>query len=330
MPPNSVTTIRTAVTPSLSGPTVEWGLGRLDHRLHGGGLRRSEGEGGDGPLIRVVGADAVADDVATRARSGSAEAFDYVVDPDGSLTIVAGGATGAAYGLVGLGDRVSLRGSWETALIGIADAGGSPAVPVRGIMRSFSSVDEDLPWFHDRDFWTEYLDWIAQCRFNRFHLALGMQYNYGADRHGATDNYLCFAYPFLLTSTVGTSRADGVVGRGAADRTCEMLQFIAAETKRRGMSFQLGLWNHAYDYGRDSQHRYEIPGLTPGDPCRLLRGRDGPAAGASAPTSTGFTFRVHYEGGIHDHGHEVFWDKVFDGRLRVRAEPRDRHARQGS
>lgn len=309
MPSDPITTLRTAVTPSLSGPTVEWGLGRLDHRLQRCGLRRSDGEDGDGPLIRVVGAAEVADNVAPLARSGSAEAFDYVVEPDGSMTIAAGGAAGAAHGLVGLGDRVSLRGSWEAALDGIADAGGSPAVPVRGIVRSFSSVDEDLPWFRDRDFWTEYLDWIAESRFNRFHLALGMQYNYGADRHGATDNYLCFAYPFLLSVEGWDVKADGVSAEDR-DKNLQVLRFISAETKRRGMSFQLGLWNHAYDYGRDSHHRYEILGLTPDTHA------DYSAAAlaqllAECPDIDGLTFRVHYEGGIHDQDHEIFWDKVF-------------------
>jgi len=117
-----------------------------------------DGRDGDTPEIRIVAAAEVLDAAVSRTASSSAEAFDYIPEPDGSITIAAGGAPGAAYGLVGLGDRVSLRGSWEAALDGIADAGGSPAVPVRGIVRSFSSVDEDLPWYRSHEFWTEYLD----------------------------------------------------------------------------------------------------------------------------------------------------------------------------
>ena len=311
MPSDPVTSLRTTVAPSLSVPTVEWALSRLDQRLAGRDLRRSDAADGDGPLIRVVEAAEVADGAAPHAAGGSAEAFDYVTEPDGGITIAAGGAPGAAYGLVGLGDRVSLRGSWDAALDGITGAGGSPAVPVRGIMRSFSSVDEDLPWFRDRDFWTEYLDWMAESRFNRFHLALGMQYNYGADRHGATDNYLCFAYPFLLSVAGWDVTADGVTAE-ERDENLEILRFVSSETKRRGMSFQLGLWNHAYDYGRDSRHRYEIRGLTPethGD----YSGAALAQLLAECPDIDGLTFRVHYEGGIHDQDHEVFWDKVFAG-----------------
>ena len=108
----------------------------------------------------------------------------------------------------------------------------------------------------------QYLTWLAASRFNRFHLALGMQYNYGADRHGATDNYLCFAYPFLFDVDGYDVRAAGV-GPEEQKRNLETLRFIAAESRRRGLKFQLGLWNHAYDYGRDSVHRYPITGIGP-------------------------------------------------------------------
>lgn len=309
MPAGRVTSVRTTVAPSLSGPTVAWALDQLAKRLSQCGIRLADGEYGDGPVVRVAERHGLPDGADQNLSSAALEAFGYEAQADGSVTVAAGGAQGAAYGLVGLGDRVSLRGSWEAALEGIGAAGGSAAVPVRGIVRAFSSVDEDLPWFHDREFWTEYLDWVAQARFNRFHLALGMQYNYGADRHGATDNYLCFAYPFLLSADGWDVRASGVPD-DERDLNLEILRFISAECKRRGMSFQLGLWNHAYDYGRDSEHRYEILGLTPETHA------DYSAAAlsqllAQCPDIDGLTFRVHYEGGIHDQDHEVFWDKVF-------------------
>lgn len=228
----------------------------------------------------------------------------------GSIEIV-GDAPGLRHGLGELADRIEAGEAPIDAgqrAIGLSE---SAAMPVRSIARSFSSVDEDLPWFRDQDFWRGYLDWLAACRFSRFHLALGMQYNYGADKHGATDNYLCFAYPFLLDVDGYDVRAEGVDADERA-KNLEALQFIARETKRRGMWFQLGLWNHAYDYGRDSVHRFPIVGLTPenhadysGDAlAELLRG---------CPDIDGLTLRVHYEGGIADEAHEVFWDRVFAG-----------------
>ena len=281
-------TMTLQVAEEVAGPPVDWAADLVRQHL---------GDS-DGPVtLSLVGGD--------HGRQGFA-----CRRVDGGLEIAATDVVGASYGLVGLADQLDLTGDLETALAALDQTSAATAMPVRGIQRGFSSVDEDLPWFTDREFWTEYLDWMAQARFSRFHLALGMQYNYFGDRTRATDNYLCFAYPFLLDVPGWDVRADGVSDQ-ERDTNLEMLQFIAAETKRRGMDFQLGLWNHAYDYGKNSRLRFEIRGLTPdthADYCaaaitELLH---------RVPEIDGFSFRVHYEGGIPDAGHEVFWGKVFD------------------
>ena len=187
-----------------------------------------------------------------------------------------------------------------------------PATRVRGIQRSFSSHHEDSPWFHDRAFWTEYLDHLALQRFNRFHLALGMQYNYGAgaESRRASDNYFCFPYPFLVSVPGHAVRVQGITD-AERDRNLADLAFIARETRRRGMDFYLGLWNHAYDFGYGSEHWFPILGIS----------RETHAAYSAAglarileliPEINGLTFRVHHEGGIHEEGHEHFWSKIFD------------------
>ncbi|MFC8521467.1 MULTISPECIES: hypothetical protein [Micrococcaceae] len=225
------------------------------------------------------------------------------------VTVAASDGRGYAYALTEVAERIKFGG---------ADALSNQvhyeraAAPVRGIQRSFSSAQEDLPWFHDRSFWSEYLDHLAKQRFNRFQLALGMQYNYGAgmESRTASDNYLCFAYPFLLAVPGFEVRAQGV-SSGERDRNLETLAFIAKETRRRGMSFNLGLWNHAYDFGHDSMHWYPILGIS-----RDTHARYSAAALARLleliPEIDGLTFRVHHEGGIHEEGHELFWDQVFD------------------
>jgi hypothetical protein len=283
------TTLRLRVADALVGPPVDWAADLLRGRL--------EAVGRTSPLRVVV------------AHSDHGPQGFSLRRADG-VTITATDPVGASYALVGLADQIELTNDPDRAVAALDGTEGTTNMPVRGIMRSFSSVDEDLPWFVDRDFWPEYLDWIAQARFNRFHLAFGMQYNYGADRNGATDNYLCFAYPFLLEVPDWDVRADGV-SDSERSTNLEMLQYIGAETRRRGMKFQLGLWNHAYDYGRNSRHRFEIRGITPethADYCaaamtELL---------VHCPDIDGISFRVHYEGGVPDEGHEVFWGKVFD------------------
>ncbi|SEP73267.1 hypothetical protein [Microlunatus flavus] len=283
--------------PLAADPVVAWAAGQLTDAVAARGGRLGSGtEPGPEDLLRLE-LDESPDEA-------------YRVEADGGAAVLrAGGGRGFAYALTELAAQVRAGADLRTAVRDTVGTAEEPAVPVRGIVRSFSSVDEDLGWFHDRGFWAEYLDWLAVSRFNRFHLALGMQYNYGADPHGATDNYLCFAYPFLLEVPGWDVRAEGV-DAGERARNLASLQHIAAETRRRGMSFQLGLWNHAYDYGRDSVHRYPITGLTPETHADYSAAALGQLLEA-VPEVEGLTFRVHYEGGIHDFQHEVFWDKVF-------------------
>jgi hypothetical protein len=60
----------------------------------------------------------------------------------------------------------------------------------RGIARLFVSDVEDLPWFHDRDFWREYLTHLVAQRFNRVHLAFGIGHDF---LRNVLDAYLLFA-----------------------------------------------------------------------------------------------------------------------------------------
>src|SRR5690606_6637859 len=151
----------------------------------------------------------------------------------------------------------------------------------------------------DEAFWSEYLTELATHRVNRFQLALGMQYNYGHDT--VSDNYLCFPYPFLFAVDGFDVIADGL-SDDERDRNLAMLRFISEETTRRGMRFQLGLVNHAYDQTlRGGTPRYPIRGLD----------RDSHAAYCRAaitrlltecPDVAGITLRTHYEGGIEEQG----------------------------
>jgi hypothetical protein len=282
--------------PVTTGRTATWAMEQLVQALAEKGITAA-----DLP-IRL----ATSDEVPTAGLPAMPESY-AVLRVDGEVVVVSNDEVGLRCGVLELADRVAAGED----LAGTAPFAEQPAVPVRGVVRSFSSVDEDLSWYHDKQFWTEYLTWLAASRFNRFHLALGMQYNYGADRHGATDSYLCFAYPFLFDVDGYEVRAEGV-GADEQKRNLEMLRFIAAESRRRGLKFQLGLWNHAYDYGRDSVHRYPISGIGP-DNHAAYCGAAIAQLLTECPDIDGLTFRVHYEGGIHDDGHEVFWRAVFEG-----------------
>lgn len=289
MPDTTQFAVNAADPAVLEDPTIAWAIGKLDRATPGTSAAQSP----------------VAIRLALDASDG------YRADRDEAGMVITGGAAAVGHALTDLAMAVESGTPPADAAQALAGRAETPAVAIRSIARSFSSVDRDLAWFHDREFWTEYLDWLAQSRFSQFHLALGMQYNYGADRHGATDNYLCFAYPFLLDLDGWEVSAEGVDAE-ERDRNLATLQYISAETKRRGMSFQLGLWNHAYDYGRDSEHWYPIKGLTP-ETHAEYSGAALTELLTRCPAIDGLTFRVHYEGGIHDHEHEKFWEKVFAG-----------------
>ncbi|WP_405069120.1 hypothetical protein OG558_04675 [Kribbella sp. NBC_01510] len=282
--------------PVTTGRTATWAIEQLVQALAERGIVA------DDPPVRLATPDEVpAADLADVPESYA------VLRADDEIVVVSNDETGLRCGVLELADRVAAGED----LAGTTPFAEQPAVPVRGVVRSFASVDEDSSWFHDKQFWTDYLTWLAASRFNRFHLALGMQYNYGADRHGATDNYLCFAYPFLFDVDGYDVRAEGV-GADEQKRNLEMLRFIAAESKRRGLKFQLGLWNHAYDYGRDSVHRYPITGIGPDNHAAYCKAGIAQLL-AECPDIDGLTFRVHYEGGIPDDRHEIFWRAVFEG-----------------
>ncbi|MFI5690219.1 hypothetical protein ACIA58_00145 [Kribbella sp. NPDC051586] len=282
--------------PVTTGRTAGWAIEQLVQALAEKGITATD------PPVRL----ATPDEIPTAAVADAPESY-AVVRVDDEIVVVSNDEIGLRCGVLELADRVAAGAD----LAGTTPFAEQPAVPVRGVVRSFSSVDEDTDWFHDQQFWTEYLTWLAASRFNRFHLALGMQYNYGADRRGATDNYLCLAYPFLFDVDGYDVRAEGV-GADEQKRNLETLRFIAAESKRRGLKFQLGLWNHAYDYGRDSVHRYPISGIGPDNHAAYCKAGIAKLL-TECPDIDGLTFRVHYEGGIPDDKHEVFWRSVFEG-----------------
>jgi hypothetical protein len=294
-------------------PTARWAVGRLSEVLTAAGLRVGTTVDGSGTALRIVAAlpsSPVADQLSAHDAPIPSAAESFVIHRwnDGPDVLTVGGADGRglAYGLLDLADIAALSPEPLAALRAVADSSDSPATPVRSISRGFVSDVEDKPWFHDRGFWREYLTELATHRINRLQLALGMQYNYSHDPD-SVDNYFCFAYPFLLDVPGYDVRAGGV-SEQEREQNLETLRFISDEAKLRGIHFQLGLWNHAYEMMDSPQIRYPISGVTEQNHAeysaaaleQLLR---------SCPSIDGLTLRVHYEGGVPEPGHD-FWRTV--------------------
>src|ERR1039458_746435 len=85
---------------------------------------------------------------------------------------------------------------------------------------------------------------LAAQRFNRFHLMLGIGYDFTT---GITGCYFHFAYPFLLAVPGYNVRAVPLP-EAERDLNLGLLRFISDEAARRGLHFQLGLWTHAYQW----------------------------------------------------------------------------------
>lgn len=305
MDATSVVVQRDASSPVQAQDSVSWAIDRFVEELAGKGIAATVSDRPQAGAAVVI----LLRTVTTDDSGAPPEAESYAIHHESKRQLVVSAADplGFAYGLSDVARCAAASDEPAVFVASVPDAQRRSAVPIRGLQRVFSNVAQDSEWFHDRTFWTEYLEWLASCRFNRFHLAFGMQYNYSHDT--VTDNYLCFVYPFLFDVDGYHVRAAGVEA-AEQRRNLESLRFVSDETRRRGMRFQLGLWNHAFDYGAESHQRYAITGLDdsthPGycakAVARLL---------SECPSIDGLTFRVHYEGGIREEGHEIFWDQVF-------------------
>ncbi|WP_156253937.1 hypothetical protein [Pseudactinotalea terrae] len=300
----------TSSHPDLPAPL--WAADLLTERLRarGGG----SGTGTDA-LVRIVPpADAGAAGLAGRWRERHGRDLDGVEGAyamgaagDGAVQIAAGDEQGYTYALLELCEIVEHADEPLVALRTIAEQLERPRNPVRAITRAFTTETVDRDWFHDRDFWDEYLTELASSRINQFSLALGAGNDYLIDRR-VEDNYLYFPYPFLLAVGGYDVSVDGLAEQ-ERQMNLATLQHIGRVATRRGIAFGLGLWNHSYRFDPDADtERWPVRGLD-GDNhaeyCRdalreLLR---------QCPDIVRLTLRSHFEGGVPEPTHE-FWRVV--------------------
>jgi hypothetical protein len=215
---------------------------------------------------------------------------------------------GLVYGLLELTERVRLNDNPFTAIHLSTPSVETSPNKVRSVARAFLSEIEDKSWFYDRTFWKDYLDTIAFARFNRFNFALGFGYDFP---RGVTGDYLHFPYPYLV-DVPGYKQVsvEPPLLAGERQRNLETLQYIATETSRRGLEFQLGIWTHAYEWTDSPHSDHRIVGLTPETHAAYCR--DALAAVLKAcPQISGLTLRIHGESGIPE-GSYPFWQTLFE------------------
>ncbi len=305
--------------PVASSAAGRWAIGELRSALSGAGVAML-----DRHDLRDVPSDAACI-VAGGARSPmvqSALAGSGLTPPDvpESLVLAAAklsrrpatvacgpDARGLAYALTELADRARHAARPHAALHVETPVVERPANRVRSVMRQFTSEPLDKPWFYDRGMWPAYLDMLATHRFNRFHLAFGLGYDFL--RH-VDDAYFLFAYPFLLEVPGYRVRAANLADE-ERDRNLDTLRFIARQTVARGIDFQLGIWMHGYVWHDSPRAQHTIEGLTPETHAAYCR--DALAALLRAcPEISSVALRTHGESGVPE-GNYAFWRTIFDG-----------------
>ncbi|HXE09408.1 MAG TPA: hypothetical protein VN612_16005 [Acidobacteriaceae bacterium] len=217
-------------------------------------------------------------------------------------------ARGIVYGLLELADRIRTAPDPILALHLAEPILETTPNKVRSVSRGFCSEVEDKPWYYDRAFWTSYLDTLAAARFNRFAMTFGLAYDFP---RGVTDDYFHLPYPYLV-DVPGYEQVhiEPALQPGERQRNLETLQFIAAETARRGLEFQLGIWTHAYQWTDSPNSAHHIVGLTPETHAAYCR--DALAMILKAcPQITGLTMRIHGESGIPEGSYD-FWKTLWE------------------
>jgi hypothetical protein len=328
--PGHVTIVIDPESAAHSNVPVQWAAGRLQKALAQNGVEcriaDSMAEAADSSHCIVV----TANDTKLARRFGSSIAMD---SPDSlhlapgqiasvpATLIAAADTRGHVYGLLELAERATHGADPIAALQAGEPVTEQPANEIRCVSRYFCSEIEDKPWYYDKEFWPRYLDTLAECRFNRFCLAYGLEYDFP---RGVTDDYLHLPYPYLVDvpgySQVRVMQLRSPEGKALPapvplpeeerHRNYEALKFVAKETAARGLQFQLGIWTHAYEWTDSPNAYHHIDGLTSETHAQYCR--DALAIILKeCPQIQGLTMRVHGESGIPE-GNFPFWKTLFE------------------
>jgi hypothetical protein len=313
--------------PCALGDPISWAAGRLRAALMAKGAICEIVQSPDqaaGTAFSILVAGPASDLARNFLQGGTLTSMESIRLVPGRLMeapaiwVSAIGQRGFVYGLLELAERVQFNSDLATGLHLAAAIEEQPANQVRSVSRLFCSEIEDKPWYYDQAFWRGYLDVLAASRFNRFNFTFGLGYDFP---RGVTGDYFHFVYPYLvdvpgydvrvvrLTNEAGEQNLAPFTAE-EREKNLQMLRFIAAETSRRGLEFQLGIWTHAYEWTDSPHAHHRIEGLTPATHAAYCRDALSMILKA-CPQIQGLTLRVHGESGIPE-GSYPFWKTLFE------------------
>lgn len=226
----------------------------LEEKGAGGGPAERLGEA----IVLPLG-DGGAIEVRATGPSNRAEGFVVETEPDEDgggrrIRVTGEGPTGALYGCLELAGRLRDRGLPDT--LAIDDA---PVFKLRGACigmqltsklpgrdtYEYPYTPENFPWFYDRQAWIDYLDLLAEHRFNTLYLWNG---------HPFASLVKLEDYPEALE-----------VPEATLERNREMFGFLATEADKRGIWVIQMFYNifvsepFARHHGIGTQHRAATP-----------------------------------------------------------------------
>jgi hypothetical protein len=164
---------------------------------------------------------------------------------------------GAMYGCLGLARRVRELGRWPEAL----DDAEAPSLSLRGtciLLMKLGTYDypitpAEFPFFYDKDLWIEYLDFLAESRFNYVAFWNGHPFDYFVK----LDKY---------------PEAQDGMAPGLLERNHDLLIWLGAEAEKRNIYLMFQFYNiHTSVY---FQKAHRLPAWNP-KPTRLLTGYTG-------------------------------------------------------
>jgi len=293
-------------SPLIKSEPVQWAIGRLRDAIAGNFLAQ-HGPGVE-LTVRIAPVSSPLAKVFRDLPTFTAPEAAALLPGYDKVLVTGSDVRGITYAILEAADRIRFSDDLVDVLSVPAPIIETTPNKVRSVARAFLSEVEDKPWFYDRAFWTAYLDTLAAARFNRFNLAFGFGWDFP---RGVTGDYFHFPYPYLVeVPGYEQVHVEPALEPGERQRNLETLQFIAAETARRGMDFQLGIWTHAYQWTDSPHSDHHIVGLTPETHAAYCR--DALAAILKAcPQITGLTMRIHGESGIPE-GSYGFWQTLWE------------------
>ena len=156
------------------------------------------------------------------------EGFTIATGPDGVFTITAADDTGRLYACLELADRIRHNATFPASPLPL-DLTDAPVMVLRGTcigmqktyylpgrkVYEYPYTPEEFPFFYDKAYWTEYLDHLADLRFNTL--------------------YLWNGHPFASLVRLPDYPEAVEVSPEVFARNVEMFRWLTAECDRRGI-----------------------------------------------------------------------------------------------